>query len=182
MKYLDRVLQRWRISQALPWILPGSRVLDIGACQGELFLQAGSAIAPSLGLEPLLPSDGALGPHPILAQGFPCDALAAADFDAITMLAVIEHLEPEVLAQLDGEFYRLLRPKGRIIITVPSPWVDVILMFLKSLRLIDGMELHQHRGFQPGQVSQLFSEERFRLLRRSRFQLGLNNLFVFEKR
>lgn len=165
----------------MPWILPGSRVLDIGASQAELFQRAGSKIAPSTGLEPSLSETFHWGMHTILAQEFPCSLLKNEDFDAITMLAVMEHLKPQVLESLEEECYRLLRPRGRIILTVPSPWVDFILIGLRFLRLIDGMSLEQHHGFRPSQVEQILSTTRFRLIRRGRFQLGLNNLFVFEK-
>jgi hypothetical protein len=74
-----------------------------------------------------------------------------------------------------------LKPGGRIVITVPSPRVDAILHVLLKLRLIDGISAHEHYGFEPGLTPQVFPAPRFRLVRRQTFQLGLNNLFVFEK-
>jgi hypothetical protein len=59
--------------------------------------------------------------------------------------------------------------------------VDWILAVLKFLRLIDGMSLEEHHGYQVKQTTAIFSAKSFRLLRRKRFQLGLNNLFVFER-
>jgi hypothetical protein len=56
-------------------------------------------------------------------------------------------------------------------------WVDVLVRF----RLADGMSLEQHHGFDPGVLPGEFARHQFSLLVWKRFQLGLNNLFVFER-
>ncbi len=43
------------------------------------------------------------------------------------------------------------------------------------------MSLEEHYGFEPGDTAVIFAGPRFRLLHHSRFQLGLNHLYVFEK-
>jgi hypothetical protein len=53
---------------------------------------------------------------------------------------------------------------------------------LKFLKLIDGMSLEEHHGYEVNQTAKIFPAEYFRLLKRTTFQLGLNNLFVFERR
>jgi hypothetical protein len=77
-------------------------------------------------------------------------------------------------------FYNLLKPKGRVIVTVPSPQVDYILEILLKLKLIDGMSLEEHYGFKPSDTEIIFSKG-FKLIKKKKFQLGLNNLYVFEK-
>jgi len=69
-----------------------------------------------------------------------------------------------------------------VIITIPAPAVDHMLSVLKALRLIDGMSLEEHHGCKPESVEQSFAEPRFRLVAHRRFQLGLNHLYVLEKR
>jgi hypothetical protein len=59
--------------------------------------------------------------------------------------------------------------------------VDTILGVLGRLRMIDGMSLDEHYGFDPGRTEAVFAPPAFRLAVRRRFQLGLNNLFVFER-
>jgi hypothetical protein len=49
------------------------------------------------------------------------------------------------------------------------------------VRLIDGMSLEQHYGYDITQTPALFCSAGFTLLNAKKFQFGLNNLFVFEK-
>ena len=67
-------------------------------------------------------------------------------FDAITMLAVLEHFPSSQYASLSRGCAQFLKSGGHLIITVPSPVVDTILKILKALRLIDGMSLKNTMG------------------------------------
>jgi SAM-dependent methyltransferase len=104
-----------------------------------------------------------------------------AEWDVVTMLAVLEHIPPAEQIRIAAACARLLRPGGRVIITVPSPAVDHILAVLRRLRLIEGMSLEQHYGFAPADTVRIFAPPAFRLHRRETFQLGLNHLFIFER-
>jgi 2-polyprenyl-3-methyl-5-hydroxy-6-metoxy-1,4-benzoquinol methylase len=181
LTFLDRFLQQWRIRKALPWLAPGARVLDVGAHQGELFERA-PWIGPSLGIEPHLGEARTCGPHRLRPGRFPADDLPDGSFDTITMLAVVEHFDPATLDQLGPACQRLLSAGGRVVITVPSPWVDHILAVLRALRLVHGMELEQHHGFLPSDLLHYFGPANFQLETHQRFQLGLNHLFVFRRR
>jgi len=97
------------------------------------------------------------------------------------MLAVLEHIPRGQQGRLVLACARLLKPGGHLVVTIPSPAVDGILHFLQHLKLVHGMEVEEHYGFAPAEALALFSTPEFRLLRRRRFQLGLNNLFVFER-
>src|SRR5262249_5180958 len=104
-----------------------------------------------------------------------------APFDAITMLAVMEHIPLDQQAPLAQGCFRYLRPGGRLILTVPSALVDPILNVLRALRLIHGMSLEEHYGFDASQTPAIFRAAGLELVTARKFQLGLNNLFVFEK-
>lgn len=181
MKSIDRLLQRWRIAKARRFIVPGARILDIGSADGALFRQLQISGARGMGIDPTLKSDAKVGGVPLVAGFFPKDMPAVEPFDAITMLAVLEHFPPAQYEDLRRGCARFLKPGGRLIITVPSPVVDYILSALKFLKLIDGMSLEEHHGYEVSRTPVIFPAEDFRLLRRSSFQLGLNNLFVFER-
>jgi SAM-dependent methyltransferase len=179
MRFFDRLLQRWRASMARPWIPAGARVLDIGCHQGEFLKSLGSHIGPSLGIDPLaVPEEGTkfrLSAE-LFREPMP---FAEGSFDAVVMLATLEHIREKI--PLARECFRLLAPGGRIIITVPSPRVDAIVDFLRRIRLVDGMSLEEHHGYDPLQTSTVFGEQGFRLEHTRSFQLGLNYLFVLQK-
>jgi cyclopropane fatty-acyl-phospholipid synthase-like methyltransferase len=183
MKFTDRLLQQWRISRARRFINAGNRILDIGSADGALFSALGPAVGKgSLGVDPTLAKPIVVNGCDLLAGFFPQAVPAAAGpFDVITMLAVLEHFPAAAYGDLRDGCRRLLRPGGKLLITVPSPRVDQILEVLKFLRLVDGMSLEEHHGYRVEQTPEIFPAPHFRLVRRETFQLGLNNFFVFER-
>ena len=181
MKPLDRYLQRWRNGKVRPYLPAGARVLDIGCADGPLFQQFASRIGEGIGIDPDLPKP-ICGPRYRLIPGrFPKDLPDDGEFDLIAMLAVLEHVPADQLRDLPQQCSRRLRLGGYLVITVPSPVVDRILDVLKATRFLDGMCLEEHHGFDVSQVPVLFSSEELVLVRAARFQLGLNNLFVFQR-
>jgi SAM-dependent methyltransferase len=181
MTGLDRLLQRWRISKARPFIRAGSRVLDIGCADGELFRRVGG-IAEGVGIDPDLPNPVPKAPKTVFARGlFPKALPDKQPFDVITMLAVLEHVPVEKQWILAADCARYLKPGGRLVITVPSPMVDKILAVLRFCKLIHGMALEQHYGFEPDDTPAIFEAGGLELVEARTFQLKLNNLFVFEK-
>lgn len=182
MKALDRFIQAWRTRIALraaPRLMQA--VLDIGCGDGYLLRSLDAARRD--GLDPTLERD-LTSPGLRLCRGlFPVDLARLAmtgPYDAIFSLAVFEHLSEDDLRHARTALPDLLKPGGRLIVTVPHPWVDRILDALMFVRLIDGQAVDEHHGFDPRRLSELASD-RVRLVSRSTFQLGLNNLFVFER-
>jgi SAM-dependent methyltransferase len=181
MKALDRFIQRWRIGQAKRFIPVQSRVIDIGAHEGELFAALGQRLQWGYGVEPLCPAIMVRDRFMVVPGYFPAQCPPEGKWDAVTMLAVLEHVPTSEQPALAAACHEMLKPGGRVIITVPSKAVDHILAALRFLRLIDGMSLEEHYGFEPADTLRIFTPPQFRLLHRSRFQGGLNHLFVFER-
>ena len=179
MKAIDRVLQRWRIRKAARHIPPGTRVLDVGCGDGALFRFLGPRVDIGVGIDPLAQETPAKAPFRLIRGFFPHDMPEMPPFHAITALAVVEHLPDDVMAGFIAGCSRFLLPEGRLILTVPSPFVDRILAVLRFARLIDGMSLEQHHGASPSAIAASFAKPPFVLRHKERFQLGLNNLFVF---
>jgi len=175
----DRILQRWRIRKALPWIPPGSRVLDVGCADGALMRLAGPRVRSGVGIDPAATATSDDG-FESRTGTFPDAVRAGETFDAIVMLAVVEHVPADELSAWSSACTELLRPDGQLVITVPSPTVDHLLHWGMRLRLLAGMDAHHHHGFTPDDVPAIFGG-RLKLIHRSRFQLGLNNLFVFRR-
>lgn len=181
MKYLDRVLQRWRAAQAAPFIEPGASILDIGCADGFLFRFICN-YGDSIGIdpEPVLLDDAI--PRVTFYRGLFPDALPRhMTFDVITMLAVLEHVPPDRQEKLAADCASHLKPGGKLIITVPGAAVDHILAILARLGLIDGMSLEQHYGFDARSTPDVFTPRGFDLAVNKRFQLGMNNLLVFRR-
>jgi 2-polyprenyl-3-methyl-5-hydroxy-6-metoxy-1,4-benzoquinol methylase len=183
MKFLDRVLRHWRTSVAMKYIKPNDKVLDVGCFDGYLFESLyNKPIKSSIGIDPLLQQTIKKGEHILIPGTFPDAVPNNVTFDCVVMLAVLEHIPRAQQSQLNDDFLKLLNNSGRIIITVPSSFVDHILAVLTKLRLVDGMSVDEHYGFKVNEVYTLFTDHGFKLLKHKKFQLGLNNLFVFEKR
>ena len=101
--------------------------------------------------------------------------------DIICMLAVFEHLG-EQREKVIGECCGLLKKGGKLILTAPHPWVDHILRYLKFCRIVEGMSLEQHDSCShEALVSSCINSDDFKIVKHKKFQLGLNNLYVFEK-
>lgn len=183
MKALDKFLRAWRTRVALKAAPAMMRsVLDIG-CGDDGYLLRRLNASQREGLDPTLASESS-EPGLHLAKGyFPGDLARlglTGPYDAIFSLAVFEHLTDQDMHSARAALPDLLQPGGRLIVTVPHPFVDRILDVLMFFRLIDGQAVEEHHGFDPAHLADLASD-RIRLVSRSSFQLGLNNLFVFER-
>lgn len=181
MKALDRFLQRARIHQARPFVNMGDRVLDIGSVDGVMFEAWRGHISAGVGIDPTLNEKVVTDLYELYPGYFPNDLPDGRQFNVITLLAVLEHIPTSQQESLAKSIHEALLPGGRLIITVPSPQVDMILEVLLKLRLIDGMSLEEHFGYKPEDTERIFAKPHFKLLNKKTFQLGLNNLFVFEK-
>ena len=183
MTLLDRILQNWRVDKASRFLIPGMKVLDLGSADGVLFARHGGCGSGSMGIDPALAADGRAANGFRQTRGFfPQDMPKDAGvFDAVVMLAVLEHFPNDQHGVLANGIANCLRPGGLLIITVPSAIVDHILNVLTTLRLVHGMALEEHHGYEVCHTPMIFSPPRFRLLKRQKFQLGVNNLFVFER-
>lgn len=179
MTKIDRLLQRWRFAKAARFIPNGARVLDIGSDDGAMFEYLGERLGRGVGIDPAAPARSN-GRWVVIGGRFPED-VPGGRFDVITALAVLEHISDDALASFRDACIERLEPGGRFIATVPSPAVDRILHVLERFKLIHGMALHEHHGFEATSTPQVFSAPELRLMRARRFQLGLNHLFVFER-
>lgn len=151
---LEGFLADQRSRQARKLIPPTSRagrILDIGCGSYPLFLVS-SDFAERFGLDRVavsLPDELQAASLKILEHDvqtggqlpFPVDY-----FDAVTMLAVFEHLESAVLSRLLAEVRRVLKPGGIYVMTTPAHWTDWLLKLLVRLRLVSHEEIDEHQA------------------------------------
>lgn len=181
MTWLDTYLQNQRISKALQHVGNNVSLLDIGCNKGELLLKAQSRLTSGAGIDPHCRNEF-IAPRVELINGmFPASLRSRDQFNCITALAVFEHIPAREQVAFMKACYELLPPHGKLIITVPDKKVDRILLWLKKLKMIEGMNLEQHFEFDAKQTPQLAIAAGFTMLFHQRFQLGLNNLYVFLK-
>lgn len=176
MTPLDRLIQRIRIRKALPHIPAGGRLLDVGCADGSLIRAAAGRVKGAVGIDPDAP-EGSSG----LVRGrFPRDLRDRGPYDVIALLAVFEHVPDEERAAFVAACRDLLRAGGRVVMTVPAPLVDRIIDILRRLRLVHGMDIEAHHGYDPEKTAAYFAAAGMRTVTHERFELGLNHLFVFE--
>jgi 2-polyprenyl-3-methyl-5-hydroxy-6-metoxy-1,4-benzoquinol methylase len=180
MTWLDRYLQKWRIRKARRELPPGARVLDIGTHDGTLFRLTR---ARGVGIDPELAAVTSIPGVTLVKGSFPKDLpkLPTEPFDAVTALAVVEHVPESELLTWAETIARLVAPNGLLIITVPAPTVDAILHVLMRLHLVAGIEAHQHHGFKVSNLDHIFTAPLWRQAKHRTFQLRLNHLYVFER-
>lgn len=180
MKKFDIFLQKKRILQTVPFIRNGCSILDIGCSDGALFrfYNKKGIEFTGIGIDPDINDDIPDKNYSLIKASFP-DIRIQEKFDVITVLAVLEHIACNKLEDFIKACRDRLNPDGKIILTVPHPFVDHLLWLLMFLRLLDGMEAGQHHGFDMKSAVKLFKKYGFEKVCHKTFQLGLNNLFVF---
>ncbi len=135
MNGVDRWIQRKRIAEAVRWMPNGVDVLDVGCGYGTLFRQASSLIKSGIGVDVEEPTSWPTGPYELRRGTFPEVLNDSEAFDAVVMLAVVEHVPSDIRRTWASSVPSLLRPGGRLIITVPAPVVDRILDIEIRLRI-----------------------------------------------
>ncbi len=181
MRAFDYYLRDWRYRMVAPLVPRGSAVLDIGGYDGSFLLRIADKIVSGICIDPLAESRTA-GVVTVM-QGRLSEAIPFPDasFDVVTMMAVFEHLGAHRDA-ITAEAARVLKPGGLAILTIPAPLVDVVLKILETVRMVDADTLDEHQHLDPAQTVELFGRHGLELRQRTRFQLGLNNRYVFQKR
>jgi|688.fasta_scaffold506074_2 SAM-dependent methyltransferase len=184
MKRLDKLLRFWRTCVALGEVPKSAkRFFDIGCGDGYLLNIINKPDFFLIGCDPKL--------HHIdnkkikFLHGYFPGAInlqnLASSIDVVFSIAVFEHFAMEDIRNSSLAIKKILNKNGLLIITVPHPFVDYILDFLKKINLISGQSLEEHHEFNPNDLIDSFSGN-FILLKHKKFQFGLNNLYVFRKK
>lgn len=178
----DRFVARCRYRAAAPHIRDRSTVCDLGCGAGAPFLNyIESRLISGTGLDEHVGQSPRENISVVRADITARLPLEAAQFDHVTMLAVLEHLtEP---ARLLAEAYRILRPSGSLIMTWPSPAVDPLLEVLTRIKLVhDELGFDQHQPRIPTEkLKEMLRDIGFARFEAGRFEMGLNNWLVAHK-
>jgi SAM-dependent methyltransferase len=100
--------------------------------------------------------------------------------DAVTMLAVLEHLPgPEKIVK---EAYRILKPGGVFLVTVPSPQAEKILPTLATFGIVRREMIDQHENyFTPAHLKKICKAAGFKKIHIETWELGFNTFLKATK-
>ena len=65
--------------------------------------------------------------------------------DIVTLLAVIEHIDPKRVLNILRQIKRILKNDGLLIITTPAAWTDSLLRLLANLNIVSKEEINEHK-------------------------------------
>lgn len=177
-----KTLRFKKISKKIPF---GIRLVDLGCgYHGDLLKSFASTIKNGVGID-LTVSPDVIAPNVALQTGKIDGKLdiPSASVDVVTALAVIEHVNrPKIFLQ---EIYRILKPRGSLLMTTPSTKARRLLEFLAfNIKLIDAKEIADHKRYynletiRNSLIDAGFKQNKISL---KPFQLGLN-IFVEAKK
>lgn len=167
---LGEALAKRRVKAVLPHV--AGRLLDVGCGSNQLVRQYANGVGVDV--------HAWAGADRVVSDTADLE-WDAGSFDTITIVAALNHI-PNRAAVLN-ECRRLLRPGGRVVITMLTPRTSRVWHWLRAPWDADqrdrGMKPGEVYGFTAAEVTDLFRRAGFALMSRRRFMLGLNRVYVF---
>jgi SAM-dependent methyltransferase len=159
-------IQRARVADQL--IPPGSRsgrLLDIG-CGAYPYFLAHTDFKEKFGLEQCVTTPVKDSSVTITAYDLHKETpIPFRDnyFDVVTMLAVLEHIEPEKLTKVLAEIRRVLKPGGLYLLTTPARWTESLLRLMAKLRFVSPDEINDHKDtYDHNKLVSVLTKAKFR--------------------
>ena len=167
---LGEALARRRIKAVLPHI--SGRLLDVGCGSNRLVRHYANGVGVDV-----YPWPGA----DVIVNDTAALQWKSESFDTVTIIAALNHI-PNRAAVLN-ECRRVLKPGGRVIITMLTPRTSRVWHWLRAPWDADqrdrGMQPGEVFGFTSAELLELFQRAGFTLLSKQRFMFGLNRLYIF---
>jgi SAM-dependent methyltransferase len=183
--FLEPVLRRIRIGKVLDEIkkIPDCTLLDVGCGFNHKFLYTVEPwISHGTGIDFKVPEVRSKKIRTIQSKLNDTLPFTENSFDIVTMLAVLEHLERP--REICREIVRVLKPGGRLVLTVPGKCAKPVLEFLAfRLGIVNRVEIEDHKKYYdlPELQELVQSVGKIVIVKHAHFQLGMNNFCVMEK-
>ena len=124
--------------------LRGGRILDIG-CGSTPYFLAHTSFKEKFAIDQSRPAEpGDIRWHALDLNRSPEIPFEDGFFSAVTMLAVIEHLNPASLVRLFQESHRVVAPGGVVVLTTPASWSNGLLKAMAKVNLVSAEEIDEH--------------------------------------
>lgn len=152
------------------------RILDIGCGSVPLFLLS-TQFAEKHGIDQVTQNQYIPGIKYQTMNASQKARLPYADghFSVVTMLAVLEHLDPDDISKMLKEINRLLKPGGQIVLTTPAAWSDKLLRLMAKVSLVSPEEIDEHKDtYSRGKIRVLLKTAGFNYVKTGYFELCLN--------
>jgi ubiquinone/menaquinone biosynthesis C-methylase UbiE len=120
----------------------------------------------------------------------PCDAQSgllpfpSQSMDAVTLLAIVEHLALDEVTNVLREVHRILRPNGTVVITTPAPGTKSILAILAYMHIVSRVEIGDHKElFTRTMIMHALQQAGFFMekILSGTFECGLNTWYQVKK-
>lgn len=153
----------------IPASIRDGRLLDIGCGVYPLFL-VNIGFKEKIGLDKISRNDRTpmACPENVKVIDFDLESgqelpFVADFFDAVTMLAVVEHIDPGKLVDIVKNIYRVLKPGGHFVMTTPASWTDGLLRVMARAGLVSREEIEEHRDvYSPRKIMDILRNGNFR--------------------
>jgi ubiquinone/menaquinone biosynthesis C-methylase UbiE len=182
---LDHIIAHWRLTRVKKYIKKKDVVLDFGCGMQSLLLnKIRFIIKKGVGIDSHVENYESETNISYIKHEFVNQLpLESNFFDVITILAVYEHIALNKTGKLLNEFYRVLKPGGIVIMTVPSPISKPILEFLAfNLKVISRIQIEDHKKYYTKNC--LFNDlqaSKLEVYQHHYFQFGCNNFIIAKK-
>lgn len=174
LTFFEPIFQELRIRKILEHVPKGGTLIDVGCDQPQVFIdRVREEMKECIGV------DIAVTPHEygnvkIFQQDIEKKIrLPSNKANVITMLAVLEHMKHPT--EIIAECYRMLKPDGVLLVTVPSPNSRPLLEVFSVLGLVRKEMIEQHENyFTKEHLQRLCKKAGFRTVFVEHFELGCN--------
>ncbi len=179
---IEPILQKWRIQAVWPRLPKKGVHVDVGCDDPPVLLKKLEPyIEKGVGLD-IVVKDKQLRKLQILHQDLQKKINLPSGFaDSVTMLAVLEHVKYP--AEIVTEIYRILKPGGVFLFTVPSPRLKYILPLLGNLGFVRKEMIDQHENyFTLVRLEKMLAKSGYVNVKVRHFALGFNTVGVAYKK
>ena len=185
INFFDSILSKFRSNKAIRYLKREDVLLDVGCGVQHYFIgNVKRIVSLAIGLDYDITKDVEYENVKLLKGDIftQYKLLRKYKFTKITMLAVLEHIDPIVVKPTLLSLRSLMKESGFLIMTVPTPKSKLVLETLAKFGVITKKEIFDHKKYYDFEdILDIEKIVGFRLISYRKFQLGFNSLVVFQK-